>query len=184
MFNKSLAIVWALLACSAVSPAVSQDGLEGAISYTHNYPDPSLNGPPIAFAAHLSADEQPAVVISPGVGTVDFTIERETMTLSWKLKFSGLTSPTTGANIHGPGRPGVNAGALYDLAPEGLSKKTSGEAEGSVILTDGDLINLLMGRMYVNITSEEYEDGELRATIRRLRSVPVAAVSEENSLSR
>jgi hypothetical protein len=169
-YTRYLPIVLALLVWFNVDSALAQDGLEGAISFTHKHEDPSLNGPPITFIADLSADEQSAVVHSPGSGKAEFTLDRQTLKLSWKLNFSGLTSPALGAAIHGPGTPGVNAGVMFDLAPKGLARSTSGQTTGSVVLTDGELKYLLMGWMYVNVTSEKYKDGELRGTLKRVRA--------------
>ena len=119
---------------------------------------------PVKFFAVLSADEQSATTISPGVGRADFSLDRETVRLSWKVTYSKLTSAATGANVHGPQRPGTNAGVQINLAPKGLTPPL----EGSAVLTDAQLQYLLAGRMYVNITSAKYAPGELRGQIQRL----------------
>lgn len=118
---------------------------------------------PVKFFADLSADEQSATTISPGTGRADFSLERETLRLSWKVTYNKLTSAATGAHIHGPQRPGTNAGIQVDLAPKGLQPLL----EGSAILTDAQLEYLLAGRMYVNIHSVRYPLGELRGQIQR-----------------
>ena len=166
----------AVLLCLGAAPSFAQDGQEGAISFRHKHPDPSLEGPPIFFYAELSPDEESSVVHSPGKGRVDFILERDTMKLSWKVTFSGLTSPAQTVAIHGPQTPGGNAGILIDLAPD-LKKATSGTYEGSYDLTEGDLSYLVMDRMYVNITTTKYEEGELRAHIRRIRPEKAPAVA-------
>ena len=148
---------------------------EGAISFKNEFPDPSLTGPPISFVSKLSADEESAVVESTGVGEVSFTLERPTQRLSWRLRYSGLSSPATSISIHGPGTPGVNAGVLFDLAPKGVPKGTAGETQGFVKLTEGELSYLLMDRMYVNIVTEKHTDGEIRGEIDRIRSNPLTA---------
>ena len=160
-----------------IAPAFAQDGLEGAISFRNRFPDPSLTGPPIHFTAKLSADEESSVVESPGAGEMSFVLDRRAMKLSWKMTFTGLTSPAVSAGIHGPGTPGVNSGVLFDLAPKGLKRGTKGVTEGSVTLTDGELSYLLMDRMYVNIMTEKFKEGEIRGEIERIRSGPAAPVA-------
>lgn len=128
-------------------------------------PVDNSNGPPITFYANISADEQSAITESPGVGRVEFTLDRPTLRLSWKLTYTTLTSPAMGVHIHGPQTPGGNAGVLVDLGVNGLKSPI----EGSAILDGGELEYLLTGRMYVNLHTTKYPDGELRGPIMRLR---------------
>jgi hypothetical protein len=123
------------------------------------------DGPPITFYADLSADEESAVTESPGTGHVAFTLDRKTLRLSWKLTYTALTSPPTSASIHGPQTPGGNAGVVVDLAPKGVKNPL----EGSTILTEGALEYLLTGRLYVNVFTTKYKEGELRGQIMRRR---------------
>jgi len=121
------------------------------------------DGPPIHFYADLSADEQSAYTESPGLGRVDFVLERATLRLSWTLTYDKLTSAPIGAGIHGPQTPGGNAGLLIDMAPEGMANPL----RGSAVLTDGQLEYLLTGRTYVNLRTTKYKAGELRGQIMR-----------------
>jgi hypothetical protein len=120
---------------------------------------------PIHFAATLSADEESAPTESPGAGRIDLTLDRATLTLSWVLTYKGLPSEVTGVHIRGPQRPGTNAGILFDLGKSGLRSPI----KGSAVLNDGQLEYLLAGRMYVNIATTKYKDGELRGQIQRQR---------------
>jgi len=129
------------------------------------HPVEDRSGPPIAFWADLSADEESAVTESPGKGHIEFMLDRPTLTLTWKLTFSDLTSASTGAHIHGPQTPGGEAGALIDLAPKGVRSPI----EGSKVLNDGELEYLLTGRMYVNIHTTRYPAGEIRGQLQRRR---------------
>lgn len=127
--------------------------------------DPIMEGPPIGFYAVMTADEESASTESPGTGRADFLLDRATTRLSWKVTYKNTTSPVTGAHIHGPQRPGTNAGVQFDMAPNGLK---SLPLEGSAVLTDAQLEYLLSGRMYVNIHTTKYPEGELRGQIERV----------------
>lgn len=126
---------------------------------------------PVRFFAVLSAEEQSTTTLSKGTGRADFSLDRDTLRLSWRLSFSGLTSPATGAAVHGPQRPGTNAGIQIDLAP----KSPGSPSQSSAVLTDAQLEYLLAGRMYVNVRSRRYPAGELRGQIQRVP--PPAAVA-------
>jgi hypothetical protein len=123
---------------------------------------------PIRFGCDLSADEQSAPTDSPGKGHADFVLERETLKFSWVITYSGTTSPVTAVRIHGPQLIGTNAGMLIDVGAQGVASPIRGAAN----LDNGLLQFLLSGRMYVNVVTTKYKDGELRGQIKRLRSAP------------
>ena len=124
---------------------------------------------PIRFYADLSADEESAPTESPGKGRADFVLERATLKFSWTITYDGVTSPVTEVWIHGPQRPGTNAGKLIDLAQQGLKSPL----QGSIVLNEGQLEYLLAGRLYVNLFTTKYKDGgELRGQITRARLKP------------
>jgi hypothetical protein len=119
----------------------------------------------IEFCANLSPDEQSAPTYSNGVGRADFVLQRSDLKFSWKITFSGLTSRPLEANLHAPQRIGSNTGVQFALAKPPVKSPIN----GSLVLTGGQVEYLLTGRMYVNITTEKYKDGELRAQIQRIR---------------
>ena len=119
--------------------------------------------PPIHFTADLSPDEESFTTESKATGHADFSLDRDTLKLSWKVEFKDLGSAPTGAHIHGPQRPGNNSNPVFDLAPTGLKSPLI----GSVVLNDGQLQNLLAGRYYVNIMTTNYKEGEVRGQIER-----------------
>ena len=123
------------------------------------------DGPPIRFRALLSADEQTVTTESPGVGCALFVLDRPTLRISWTVTYKDLTSAAVAAHVHGPQGVGSNAGVLWDLAPEGMKSPLT----GSIVLNDGQLEYLLTDRVYVNLHSRRYPEGELRGQIRRLR---------------
>jgi hypothetical protein len=123
------------------------------------------DGPPIQFYTDLSAMEESAVVMSPGKGHIEFEIERKTLRLSWKLTFSDLTSAPTSVTLNGPQTPGANAGVVLNLSPKGVTNPLVGDA----IVTDGVLAYLVSDRLYVNLSTAKYKEGELRGQLKRRR---------------
>jgi hypothetical protein len=126
--------------------------------------------PPIRFYADLSPEEESFTTDSKATGHGDFTLDRDTLKLSWKIEFKDLGSAPTGAHIHGPQRPGNNSNPVFDLAPAGLKSPLT----GSIVLNDGELQNLLTGRYYVNIMTANYKEGELRGQIERFDDTAAA----------
>ena len=128
----------------------------------------AADGPPIHFQAKLSADEESATVTSPGSGRAEFTLDRDTMRFSWHVTYKDLTSAPTLAAVHGPQRPGTDAVVLFEMGTKGKAKPP---VDGSVVLGDAQLQYLLSGRLYVNIHTAKYPNGELRGQIERIANV-------------
>jgi hypothetical protein len=127
-------------------------------------PPDVTEGPPVAFFAILTADDESAPTESPGTGRVDFLLDRKTLRLSWKGTYSGLPSKVESVFLHGPQTIGGEAAMLFDLSPGGIKSPF----EGSVVLTDGQVEYLVTGRFYVNVHTVKYPNGELRGQINRI----------------
>ncbi|MDX2221302.1 MAG: CHRD domain-containing protein [Rhodospirillaceae bacterium] len=117
----------------------------------------------ILFTAKLTPDEQSAPTYSPASGVAEVRLERETLKITWKVTYQDLTGPATVAGLYGPENVGANAGMVVDLSPNGLKSPI----EGSAVLSDGTFQYLITGRVYVNIHTAKYPDGELRGQLRR-----------------
>lgn len=117
----------------------------------------------IIFAATLTPDEESTPTESPATGYVEVRLERATLKISWKLTYKGLTSNPTAAGLYGPENVGANAGQVVDFATHGLKSPI----QGSQVLSDGVFQYLITGRVYVNLHTTRYKDGELRGQLRR-----------------
>jgi hypothetical protein len=117
----------------------------------------------IRFIAELSDDEQSIPTYSKGKGKAEIILERETLKITWTVTYNDLSSAPITAGLFGPENVGANAGMLIDFAGKGLNSPI----KGSAILSDGQLQYLITGRIYVNITSQKWKDGELRGQLKR-----------------
>ena len=120
----------------------------------------------IHYACNLSADEESAEVYSDGTGVAEFALERETLKLTWKITYEKLSGLALSVGVYGPDRPGGNAGLLINLVDKGAPRSP---VVGSKVLNDGELQYFVTGRVYMNIMTSKYKDGELRCQITRLR---------------
>lgn len=117
----------------------------------------------IYFIAKMTPDEESTPTYSPALGTGEFWLERATLKLSWKVTFSDLSGPPTVAGLYGPENVGGNAGLVVDLGVNGLKSPL----QGSVVLSDGAFQYLITTRVYANIHTKKYPEGELRGQVRR-----------------
>ena len=117
------------------------------------------------YAATLTPDEQSTPTESPGTGYAEVRLERATLRITWKVTYKGLTSRPTAAGLYGPENVGGTSGQIVNLGAKGLASPI----QGSQIIDDGILQYLVTGRIYVNIHTTRYKDGELRGQLRRQR---------------
>jgi hypothetical protein len=120
----------------------------------------------ILFTATLSDEDQSIPTYSPGKGFAEIRLERATLKITWNVTYEGLTSPAVVAGLYGPENVGANAGQFVDLGVNGLRSPL----RGSKVLSDGEFQYLITGRVYVNIHTTKYREGELRGQLRRQRS--------------
>ena len=113
------------------------------------------------FYADLVSDEETFPVESKGRGHAEFTLDLDTLRLSWKVTFSGLTSKATAVKIHAPAQMFTNGVPVVDLAPKGVSNPL----EGSAVVEEALVQYIISTWAYINISTEKYKDGEIRGQI-------------------
>jgi hypothetical protein len=112
------------------------------------------------FKATLDGKSEVPATSSSGSGTADIDYDSASKKLTWKLTYSGLTSPATAAHFHGPAEPGKNAGVAV-----AIPNATSSPAEGSATLTDAQAADLEAGKYYVNVHTAANPAGEIRGQV-------------------
>jgi hypothetical protein len=131
----------------------------------------------IDLAANIRGDQEVPPTGSPAFGTGVFEYDDETNVLTWTILYTASLlqgGAEIASHIHGPAEPGENADILVDT---GLGQLKQGMADlDEVARCSGDPEaceeELLAGLWYVNIHSEEFENGEIRGQILGPVSVP------------
>jgi hypothetical protein len=104
----------------------------------------------------LGATEVPAVT-TDAAGVVEASLLSGTNVQAWKITFSGLSGPATGAHFQGPAMVEQNAAVVVPIGAPLGSPNT-----GSAMLTPGHAADLAAGNSYVNLHTAVNPNGEAR----------------------
>jgi hypothetical protein len=115
------------------------------------------------YEAPLSGAQEVPPNTSAARGTAEIQLNTNTNELTYKVTYSGLSGPVTGAHIHGPAGPGANAGIVIPLTGNPNAQPVQGKAT----ITPGMYGDLAAGLWYVNIHSAQFPGGEIRGQLRR-----------------
>jgi hypothetical protein len=108
--------------------------------------------------ASINAGSEVPSNASKGTGTLTATYDTSDKKLSWKGSYSGLSGPATAAHFHSA-EPGKNGPVAVPIMPN------ASPFEGSATLTDAQAADLLAGKWYVNIHTEQNKGGEIRGQL-------------------
>ena len=111
----------------------------------------------VALSTQLRAANEVPPNASQASGTVDAVLNKDTNLLRWKVSYTGLSGPVTGAHFHGPAAAGTNAGVVLPWPGPVTSPM-----EGSATLTPAQAAELVSGRWYANIHTAAHPGGEIR----------------------
>ncbi len=112
------------------------------------------------LVATLSGAAEVPAVTSDGKGTVQATLNSKRTSLNWKITYSGLSGPVTGAHFHGPAMVGENTGVAVPLSGAMKSPIT-----GSTKVTAAQVADLLAGKWYFNLHTAANPNGEIRGQV-------------------
>ena len=110
-----------------------------------------------ALSARLSGASEVPAVMTDATGIVEASLGSGTNVLTWKITYSGLSGPATGAHFHGPATAGQNAGVVVPI-----SAPLASPISGSATLTTAQAADLNAGRWYVNLHTAANPNGEVR----------------------
>ena len=111
----------------------------------------------LKFKATLDGASQSPAVDTKATGTADVTVDTAAKTISWMIKDQDLSGPPTAAHFHGPADVGANAAPEIDI-----SKMIDA---GTAPITDAQLADLNAGKIYLNIHTAKFPNGEIRGQV-------------------
>jgi hypothetical protein len=114
-----------------------------------------------SYTTTLSAAEEVPPTDSKGTGQVQATYDPASKMLKWSITYEGLTGDATAAHFHGPADPGANAPPVVPIPDDKLTSPIEGEAT----LTDAQAADLAAGKIYFNVHTAKYPDGEIRGQL-------------------
>jgi hypothetical protein len=121
--------------------------------------------PKTDLRASLNGSNEVPPTQSRGNGYFEAVYRPSTKVLEYRLNLVGLSGPITMGYLHGPATPGENA---QQIAPINIPIYDNTIWDG-VTLTEEQAADVLAGRWYVNVTTIEYPDGEIRGQILPLK---------------
>ncbi len=121
--------------------------------------------PAVPFTAYLAgANERPTPLANGATGFGIFALEGNSLTFT--IKYGGLSGNATAAHIHGSAPASGSAGVLIDLAPYHTGGYASnGSFSGTIVLSDAQKASLMSGLLYVNVHTSANPGGEMRGQI-------------------
>jgi hypothetical protein len=136
-------------------------------------------GPTVTYTATLTgAAERPNAVSPAGSGTWTGVLNLSTNIMTYTLTWTGMTSVTNNAHIHGPTLTTGNATAAvitdFNAGGRTMVHGVSGTATGTINFNDnmtptisGDSLLFLLdnGRAYVNVHTTTNPGGEILGTV-------------------
>jgi uncharacterized protein (TIGR03118 family) len=137
-------------------------GLAYVNIHTTNNPGGEIRGQivPLHIQVPINGASQVPAIQTAASGSASLTLVGSEM--FYKVSFSGLSGPATGAHIHGPADSTTNANVIIPFSPPAAA---SGTFSGSVALSPPQMAYLLAGQTYINIHTATNAGGEIRGQI-------------------
>lgn len=115
------------------------------------------------FHAALTGAKEKVPNQAAATGEATVVLDTVTRVATYRIEFTGLSSPTVKVHFHGLKLPGMKAPEVIVEHLRGKSPVT-----GEVHLTDQQVAELRHGDWYANVHTERYPDGEIRGWLARL----------------
>jgi hypothetical protein len=160
-----------LIAYGAVTSVACDDSNDGNINVTTGRGGSSggvggaggSDGTFSAYTVSLSAADEVPRTNSDGNGSVVVTLRPSKRSVSVAGAFRSLSSDAKAAEIRGPAGAGETGPVILTLSVTG---GTVGAVSGSGDISSDMVTAMQNGQTYVNITTTNYPDGEIRGQIK------------------
>jgi hypothetical protein len=120
-----------------------------------------------ALSGDASGSQEVPAINTPGLATLTGSYDADNNTMNYTISWNNLSGVATEIHLHAPATAGTNAPPVYTLGPTEQTGP-SGKVSGSLVITDTMENFLLNGRMYYNVHSIQYPNGEIRAQVSAL----------------
>ena len=108
----------------------------------------------------LTGAEQVPPVETSAKGEAEVYYDSDTKTLTWELKYEGLSGDATAAHFHGPADSGATAPPVVPI------DDVASGSDGSAELTEEQAADLTAGKWYINVHTAQHPDGEIRGQVK------------------
>ena len=115
------------------------------------------------YEATLSGAQEVPPRTGGGSGMAEIQYNANTSEITYKVTYSGLSGPATGAHIHGPAAAGANAAIVVPFTGNLNAQPIQGTAK----ITPTQFGDLAAGLWYVNVHTAQAPGGEIRGQLRR-----------------
>lgn len=154
LFSRQELLICSFLIITALLASCSNSGGYGNDDTTpSNY----------TVSATLNGGAEVPSNATTGTGTLTGTYNASTYKLTYTLNWTGLTGVAHMMHFHGPAIAGQSAGV--EVAITGFTSAAAGSYSGSATFTASQGSDLTGGKMYVNIHTAGYPDGEIRGQL-------------------
>jgi hypothetical protein len=123
---------------------------------------PAAQAAMVNYKASLGGAAEVPPVQTAGSGMAAVNVDTATKQITWRVDYTGLSGPATGAHIHCGAPAGGNAGVAVPL---GTAPNFGSPLQGSGALTDAQLAQLQAGQCYVNVHTDRNKPGEIRGQL-------------------
>lgn len=123
------------------------------------------------FQAVLSGTNEVPSTTSNATGRMVIVLDNDFKTAHWRLMVSDILTPTA-AHIH-IGEPGVAGPIVFPLYTGGGNFGAGSPISGTLTLTPNQIVDLGMGRYYVNVHTAAHPTGEIRGQLLPFSKLPL-----------
>ena len=116
-----------------------------------------------SFRATLDGQQEVPPKNTNAKGEMTGTLDTDTHQFTYRVTYSGLSGPTTGAHFHGPAGPGQNGAVVLPIT------NPQSPAQGNATLNDQQVRQLENGQWYGNIHTQANPQGEIRGQVERAK---------------
>ena len=115
------------------------------------------------LSGNASGSQEIPTNATTGTATLTGTYNAKTNSLSYTINWNGLTGVATVAHFHGPATATETANPMVDITIG--ANGVNGNASGTVTVTDAFETALLSGKIYYNVHTALYPNGEIRSQV-------------------